>query len=184
MSLDGDMISVWEHSSSFCFHLKKKIAFCDSEDITEKHCGWIELFYIVVAVPTITLLFVFRCFHFLLMIAHIPYAHMLAVSWGLRVLIGQIFDTSCLLYKTSQELQMVSSVTLNCQVTTTVMLWGSKLSEMSAMSQLLWDYHLNVFSICHRHCLCVGQVVFSNHVTNFKDHSLKAFSKCICHCHL
>ena len=68
--------------------------------------------YSSLCVPVLSFSFDDRTHSFLLMIAHIPYAHVLAVSWGLRVLIGQIFDTSCLLYKASQELQMVSSVTL------------------------------------------------------------------------
>ena len=37
-----------------------------------------------------------------------------------------------------------------------VMLWGSQLSEMSAISQLLLYCHLKVFSLCHCHCLCVS----------------------------
>ena len=43
--------------------------------------------------------------------------------------------------KTSQELRMLSSVTLNCQVTKIVMNSGSQLSEMysvSQMSKVIW----------------------------------------------
>ena len=38
--------------------------------------------------------------------------------------------------KTSQELRMLSSVTLNCQVTKIVMNSGSQLSEMQSVSQM------------------------------------------------
>ena len=38
--------------------------------------------------------------------------------------------------KTSQELQILSSVTLNCQVTKIVMNSGSQLSEMQSVSQM------------------------------------------------
>ena len=38
--------------------------------------------------------------------------------------------------ETSQELRMLSSVTLNCQVTKNFMNSGSQLSEMQSMSQM------------------------------------------------
>ena len=41
-----------------------------------------------------------------------------------------ISDLVCLLPKTSQELRMLSSVALDCQVTKIVMSSGSQLSEM------------------------------------------------------
>ena len=66
---------------------------------------------------------------------------------------------------------MLSSVTFYCQVTMIVMLWCSQLSEMSKISQLLYDCHLKVFSkcICHCHCLflrlcnclLLGQIMYS-----------------------
>ena len=55
---------------------------------------------------------------------------------------------------------MLSSVTLYCRVTMVAMLWGSQLSEMSKISQLLWDCYLRVFSKC------------------LQNPSLRVFSKC------
>ena len=52
--------------------------------------------------------------------------------------------------KTSQELQMLSSVTLNCQATKIVMKSGSQLSELllvSQMSQVSGIVYVNVFVI-------------------------------------
>ena len=49
--------------------------------------------------------------------------------------------------KTSQELRMLSSDTLNCQVTMIVMNSGSQLSEMSAISHKLTS-HVMLSSWC------------------------------------
>ena len=49
-----------------------------------------------------------------------------------------------------QELRKLPSVTLYCQVTMTVMFRCSHLSEMTTISQLLWDCHLRAFSKCWR----------------------------------
>ena len=49
--------------------------------------------------------------------------------------------------KTSQELRMLSSVTINCQVTKIVMNSGSQLSEMSTMS-LLVIVGIELFQLC------------------------------------
>ena len=38
--------------------------------------------------------------------------------------------------KTSQELRMLSSVTINCQITMIVMISGSQLSELLSVSQM------------------------------------------------
>ena len=39
-------------------------------------------------------------------------------------------------YETSQELRMLSSVTINCQITKIVMVSGSQLSELLSVSQM------------------------------------------------
>ena len=62
--------------------------------------------------------------------------------------------------KTLQELRSLPRVTLYCEVTMIVMFWGSQLSEMSKISQLLWDCYLRVFSKC------------------LQNPSLRVFSKC------
>ena len=60
--------------------------------------------------------------------------------------------------KTSQELWMLSSVTLYSQV---LMFWGSPLSIMSRFSQIsgLKEVSLKVFSECICHCICLCQVM-------------------------
>ena len=80
---------------------------------------------------------------------------------------------------------MLSSVTLYCQVTMIVIFWCSQLSEMSTISQLLLNYHLEVLSKCLCLCLChclyrclciclclfVVQIMFSHHLRKcLKDH--------------
>ena len=40
------------------------------------------------------------------------------------------------IFKTSQELRMLSSVTINCQITKIVMNSGSQLSELYSVSQM------------------------------------------------
>ena len=45
-------------------------------------------------------------------------------------------EGATMLQKTSQELRMLSSVTINCQVTQIVINPGSQLSQMSQMSQV------------------------------------------------
>ena len=73
--------------------------------------------------------------------------------------------------KTSQEVQMLSGVSLYCQVTNIVMFWGSQLSMMSRTSQMsqvssmdnrsqiskiaLWGCSLNVY-----HCISLGYCLF------------------------
>ena len=42
-----------------------------------------------------------------------------------------------LIFQTSQELRMLSSVTINCQVTKIVMNLGFRLSVLSSVSQML-----------------------------------------------
>ena len=57
-----------------------------------------------------------------------------ALNLELAATIGPIYNAYCNVYcninKTSQELRMLSSVTLNCQVTKIVMNSGSQLSEL------------------------------------------------------
>ena len=48
--------------------------------------------------------------------------------WGSKLILEH--SNKNLIYKTSQELRMLSSVTLNCQVTKIVMDSGSQLSEL------------------------------------------------------
>ena len=52
-----------------------------------------------------------------------------------------------MIYKTSQELRMLSSVTINCQVTKIVMNSGSQLSELGGV--------LKCLCLCHCLCLCL-----------------------------
>ena len=99
---------------------------------------------------------------------------------------------------------MLSSVTLNCQVTEIVMNSSSQLSEMQSVSQMshvtriaLWRCPLNVFVIVIVFDIVFafvivffGRVLSPHHsdqmslkVTSLWDGSLKVLSKCICLCH-
>ena len=91
--------------------------------------------------------------------------------------------------KTSQELRMLSSVILNCQVTMTGVNLGSQLSEMSTISHkftshvmcLSWSLYLLLSFFWSGH---VSSSLSSNvsKVTSLWDRSLMVFSKCLCLC--
>ena len=59
--------------------------------------------------------------------------------------------------KTSQELQLLSSVTLDCQVTKILMNSGSQLTEMKSVCQMsqVTRCSLKVLFKCICHCLCI-----------------------------
>ena len=68
-------------------------------------------------------------------------------------------DNAHIIYKTSQELRILSSVTLNCQVTKIVMKSGSQFSILLSVCQIsqVSRISLRVLSKCIYlcHCLCL-----------------------------
>ena len=79
------------------------------------------------------------------------------------------------LEETSQELRMLSSVTLNCQVTMIVMKSGSQLSEMPT---ILHNFSSHVFAFV----FVRFNIYVSTSLKGCQDPPLKLFSKCLCLC--
>ena len=119
---------------------------------------------------------------------------------GMKVKVLSYKASLHLKIKTSQELRMLSSVTINCQVTKIVMNPGSQLSVLKSVSQMsqvplitpldvlqwryigrvesYWRVTMNVENVVLKCQKCVSVSM----LTSILDYSLRLFSKYLCLC--